>query len=128
MGKRLRFVTPEVVRVALSDGDWIEIKRRLTVGERRRILSRAASGGISSDGARVHVDAAEMAFARVEAWMLDWSFTGLDEKPVAYSPAALKNLDPETFTEIESAIDAHEVRVSAEGKASGAPEPPAISA
>lgn len=108
MTRRYRFVRPDVDRLTLSDGDWIEVKRRLTVGERRGILSRAAKGGVSSDGTRVHLDGAEMAFGRVEAWVLDWSFVGPDDKTVKLSPNALRNLEPETFAEIEAAIDAHE--------------------
>lgn len=108
MGKRLRFVRPEVVRLSLSDGDWIEVKRTLTVGERRHILSRAAKGGVSTDGKVVHLDANEMAFARVESWLVDWSFTGFDDKPMKLDASSLRNLDAESFREIELALDAHE--------------------
>lgn len=108
MGKRVRFVRPDVTRLALTDGDWIEVKRALTVGERRSIISSAAKGGISSDGQRVHIDANEMAFARVATWLLDWSFVGMDDKPMKFTAAAVRNLDSESFTEIEAAIDAHE--------------------
>jgi hypothetical protein len=108
MGKRLRFVRPEVTRLELTDSDWIEVKRNLTVGERRGILSRAARGGVSSDGKRVHLDGAEMAFGRVETWLLDWSFVGIDDKPMKLTPEAIRNLDPDTFKEIEDALDTHE--------------------
>jgi hypothetical protein len=108
MARKFRFVRPEVDRIALSDGDWIEVKRKLTVGERRGILSRAARGGVSTDGKVVHIDGAEMAFGRLEAWLLEWSFVDEKDKPMKLSPEALRNLDPDTFAEIEDAIDAHE--------------------
>jgi len=113
MGKRLRFVQPVVHRLALSDGDWIEIKGMLTVGERRAIISRAAKGGISTDGERVHIDGNEMAFARVETWLVDWSFVDAKDKPMKLSPGAIRALDSETFIEIETALDAHEEAVDA---------------
>ena len=51
MGKN-RFVTPDTARVELSDGDWIEIKERLTYGEQQRLaggaLTRMSGSG---DGA-----------------------------------------------------------------------------
>lgn len=108
MKRSNRFVMPEVVRLDLSDGDWIEVKRRLNVAERRSITSRAAKGGVSTDSTRVFVDANEMEFAKVEAWVLDWSFVGADEKPVKFSAEAVRALDPNTFAEIIDAIDAHE--------------------
>ena len=108
MKRSNRFVMPEAVRLPLSDGDWIEVKRRLNVAERRSITSRAAKGGVSTDSTRVFVDANEMEFAKVEAWVLDWSFVGADEKPVKFSPEAIRALDPDSFTEITDAIDAHE--------------------
>src|SRR5690349_9037738 len=38
---RSRFVKPEVVRLQLSDGDWVEVKRRITAGEMRAIVRTA---------------------------------------------------------------------------------------
>ncbi len=108
MGKRNRFVNPDVTKLDLSDGDWIEVKRRLNVAERRSITSRAAKGGVSTDSTRVFVDANEMEFAKVEAWVLDWSFTDAADKRVKFSPEAVRALDPDTFAEIIDAIDAHE--------------------
>jgi hypothetical protein len=113
MGKRVRFVQPVVDRLELTDGDWLEVKHQLTVGERRGILSRAAKGGVSTDGQRVHLDGAEMAFARAETWLLDWSFQDAAGKPMKLSPAALRALDAESFAEIEAALDAHEEAVDA---------------
>ena len=92
MGKRNRFVNPDVTKLDLSDGDWIEVKRRLNVGERRSITSRAAKGGVSTDSTRVFVDANEMEFAKVEAWVLDWSFTDAADKRVKFSPEAVRAL------------------------------------
>ena len=108
MKKSNRFVMPDVVRLDISGGDWIEVKRRLNVAERRSITSRAAKGGVSTDSTRVFVDANEMEFAKVDAWVLDWSFVGAAEKPVKFSAEAVRALDPASFAEIIDAIDAHE--------------------
>lgn len=133
MGKQ-RFIKPMVHRIDLTDGDWIEIKDRLTVGERKGILSKAARGGFSSDGQRVHLDATEAQFARVEAWLVDWSFKGLDDKPMKLSGTAIRALDNESFTEIEEALDKHEEAQAAAKNSSAStapgsltPTPPASS-
>lgn len=109
----LRFVKPVTDRIELTGGAWIEVKHQLTVGERRGILSRAAKGGVSTDGQRVHLDGAEMAFARVETWLTDWSARDAQDKPMKLTPAALRALDAESFAEIEAALDAHEEAVDA---------------
>lgn len=108
MKRRNRFVMPEVVRLPLSDGDWIEVKRRLNVAERRSITSAATKNGMSVDTKRVYVDANDLEFAKVDAWVLDWNLVGEDDKPIKYSAQAVRALDPETFNEITDAIDAHE--------------------
>lgn len=108
MRKSNRFVMPDVVRLDISGGDWIEVKRRLNVAERRSITSRAAKGGVSTDTTRVFIDANEMEFAKVEAWVVDWSFVDAAEKPVKFSAEAVRALDSESFAEIIDAIDAHE--------------------
>jgi hypothetical protein len=38
---RNRFVKPEIVRLPLSGGDWLDVKRRLTSGEMRQVVRAA---------------------------------------------------------------------------------------
>ena len=105
-----RFINPVVVRLPLSQGDWIEIKERLTVGEQKRVdvsgLKRMhpTPGQASSP---IDTDFAEFSFARTTAYLVDWSFTGSDDKAVPVSRASIEALTTETYREIEDAITAH---------------------
>jgi hypothetical protein len=105
---RNRFVTPETVRLPLSDGDWIEVKKRLTNGERRS-LNTAALGKsmpIGQDVAEVAVDFAELGTARALIYIVDWSFED-DGHRVPVSRAAYLALDEPTADEIDKALDIH---------------------
>lgn len=109
---RNRFVVPNVVRLPLSDGDWIEVKERLTVGEARR-ATQSFVGSITSEGARTP-NTAELGLGQVLAYLVDWSFRDANDKPVSVSFDAIKALDIEAFREIDDALDAHITRVDAE--------------
>ena len=105
MGKN-RFVAPETVRLELSEGDWIEVKARLTYGERARLSSSSFKAGhIGSDA--IDLDFEAYALARLETWLVDWSFLGANGKVVPVSRTAIRNLDPDTSDEIDAALTAH---------------------
>lgn len=106
---RNRFVVPNVVRLPLSDGDWIEVKEHLSVGESRRAM-QSFVGSINGDGSRTP-NQELLGLGQVLAYLVDWSFRDANDKPVAVSLDALKALDVETFREIDDAIDAHMARV-----------------
>jgi hypothetical protein len=107
MGKN-RFVVPDTARVELSDGDWIEIKERLTYGEQQRLaggaLTRMSGTG---DGAAIDLDFERYNLLRMETWLVDWSFVGANGKPVKLSRAAIAALDPDTAAEIDAALTKH---------------------
>lgn len=127
MAKKNRFVTPETERLPLSDGEWIDIKKRLTAGESRQV-SLGCIRGVKEDpetGKDMYdVDTVKRAFAKVEAYLLDWSFTDDQDKRVQVSPDAIRALSPEAFSEVEAAIDAH---VQAQEAAKNAPAPASTS-
>lgn len=105
---RNRFVVPDIVRLSLSDGDWIDVKRRLNIGEQRAMfaqiyLSKAADQPVQMEVSKVGV-------ARVAAYVIGWSFTDAAGKPVAYSPQTIDALDPTSFVEVLEAVDAHIAR------------------
>jgi hypothetical protein len=107
---RNRFVIPEVVRLPLSDGDWIEVKKRLSVGE-ARLATSSFVGVYKSDGSRTpNLDTLGM--GNVLAYLVRWSFRDGQDLPVSVSLDALKSLDLETYREIEEAIEAHEQRMA----------------
>lgn len=116
-----RFATPATVRCELSDGDWIEIKEMLTVGDQKRIEASGLKRFNPQENNNLTVDFAEFSFARTAAYLVDWSLRGADDKPVPVSRAAIEALAPETYQEIEEAITAHvEARAASKKTRAGA--------
>lgn len=110
------FVKPETVRVDL-DGEWIEVKRRLTVGEERKAMAALVSE-VRADG-RYTPNLEMVGKAEVMAYLVDWSLRGEDGKAVRIDTvgklsAALDLLDSERFTAISQAITAHIEAMTAE--------------
>ena len=99
-----RFVTAATVRLELSEGDWIEVKERLSYGEQQRLTGMAV--GRAGDGG-IHLDYARYEIERLATWLVDWSFRDDQDKPVALSKKAIENLDPDTADEIDAALNAH---------------------
>ena len=112
---RNRFVVPNTVRVELSDGDWVELKDRLTYGEQQRLASSALTRMTNSGGADagIELDFENHSLMRMETWLVDWSFVGLNGKPVSITRAAIAALDPDTAAEIDAAITKHVEEIEA---------------
>ncbi len=130
---RSRFVTPEVVRLPLSDHEWVDIKKRLNTGEQRAIFARMARD--ITPGDKIALKPEEVGKAKIAEYLLGWSFVDDDGRPVPFAAAQIDNLDPETYREIREAIDAHEERIEAEitarkndqtGVPSSAPTSPSV--
>lgn len=121
-----RFITPVTVRLPISEGDWIEIADRLTVGEQKRIdvsgLKRMEPGKGKDEASKIETDFAEFSFARTATYIKAWSLVK-DGQSVPVSRASIEALDPETYLEIENAITAH-VEARAEAKKTQAGSPP----
>lgn len=107
---RNRFVKPDMVRLDLSDGDWIDVKKELNAGERRAVFANMVKEHHA--GEPVLMDSAKVGFTRILAYLVAWSFVD-DHGPVALSEAAINNLDTDTYTEIVKALDAHEAQEDA---------------
>jgi hypothetical protein len=116
---RYRFVQPDVVRLPISDGDFIDIKKQLNHGERDDMF--AAMSATSPVGDRLRFDARRVRTLKVLTYLVGWSLTKpdpetQDDKPVVWSLDVpeqtridtLRNLDTYSFDEIYAAIDAHE--------------------
>lgn len=113
-----RFATGETTRLSISDGDFIDVKKRLSHGEREEMFARmaptAGPSGIFSAQRR------EVRTSKVLAYLVAWSLRAGD-KPVPYSAmlpeddrlSTILNLDPDTFDELWNAIDAHEDAIDA---------------
>lgn len=115
---RCRFVQPETVTIQLSEGYWIEVKKRLSVGEERYVMAQALGAVNVQDGTR-KPNLEVLGMGEVAAYLVDWNFTDVKGKPVpidseAAKLAAIKGLDDETYDEIDKAIDAHKAAMERE--------------
>lgn len=100
------FVRPEVVRLALSDGRWIDVKKRLNAGESRKMFARVVTD--MTPGEKPKLDPEQVGLTKLVAYLLGWSFTDDDGKPVPFSLAAIDNVDTDLYSEMIKAVDAHE--------------------
>lgn len=113
----MRFVAPETVRIELPGGqDWIVVKKELTAGEERKFRS-AGLMKVSHQGKdpEIGVNWADMAFARVEAYLVDWSAQKPDGTRLPVSRTQIEALHTEDFEAIDAAVQAH-IAASAEEK------------
>lgn len=113
-----RFVRPETVTLAISDGDTLTVKHRLNSGEERGLFSRMYLAG--SNG-QLKVNPFQTGLALVTAYLLNWSLTDDDGARVPIANLSvddlgrvLDGLDPETYGEIREAIEAHDNAVRVE--------------
>ena len=116
---RNRVVAPEVVRLPLSDGDILEVKRTLNAGEYRALIYSQFKE--SADGEKVVLDHSKVGMAKLLAYIVGWTFVGFNGQPLPYRPdepedirrATLDELDPATYRELIAAVTAHEEREEA---------------
>lgn len=110
----MRFVAPETVRIDLADGDWIEVKKELGVGEDRRYRTAGVKRANAKE--EVEIDWTAMALARVQTYLVDWSARDAKDKPVPVTRQAIEALAVEDFEAIDAAIQAHIAATSEEKK------------
>lgn len=104
------FVKPETVQIDLPEGQWIEVKKRLTHGEERRALASLYTE-VRADG-RITPNVEMLGKSEVMAYLVEWSLRDDEGKPIridtdAKRSAALDLLDPDKFQVISEAITAH---------------------
>lgn len=111
MGRTDRFVAAgelNVKRLSLTEGDWIEVRRRLNSGEDKALDNVGQMGPAVVDGRVVFpIDWVRYEHERAMIWLLDWSFRDANDKPVPLSLSAIKALDPLDFEEVNDAIIKH---------------------
>lgn len=118
MSKRVRFQKTDTTQLPLSDGDWVEVRVRLSGAERRKMSARAFSSmRATSSNPEIGVDFAALGLSRIKAYLVDWSFDDAAGKRVPCTEAAIDALDEETLVEIDEALDKHCEKVEAESKA-----------
>jgi hypothetical protein len=112
-----RVVRPETTRVSISNGDWLQLKKRLSHGEQQTAFAHRYVA--TEFGNRVNLQ--RIGMDRVLAFLVDWSLVGLDDQVIAIRgkstdevEAALNAIDPESFAEIKAAVEQHELAMAAE--------------
>lgn len=107
MSRRMR--RPDTVRLELSQGDWLIVKKHLTAGENRAMFA----GMMREDGESI--DRVKVGLSKVLTYLLDWSFEDFDGNPLVIrdQPAnavasALNGIDGDAFAEVLAAIEDHE--------------------
>lgn len=111
---RNRFVSPRIVRLDLSDGDYLDVKYELTAGEERKSMATMVKR--LEAGQAAELDPEKVELATIAGYVVGWSFTNGTGDPIPVTESAILHLTSETFTEVYQAIAAHEQRVVAEKK------------
>lgn len=115
MARRNRFVSTNVTRLPLSDGDWIEVKERLTYAEQEQLnASSMKPVFVTEGGSRLELSLEVFNINRIAAWVVDWSFVGPNDKALPVTRAYIEALDPDTAAEITTALDAHVTALAAQ--------------
>lgn len=114
---RCRVVLPETARLDISDGDWLDVKKTLTYGDRQKMMG-ALVKELRADG-RMTPDLEMVGTSQILAYLVDWSLVDPRGKQIAIDTearklAAINSLDEDTVKEITAAIDAHIEAMEAE--------------
>jgi len=119
MGSRYR--KQEEMRLELSEGDWLLVRKHLTAGEERDAQARVIKAGSFKQGEKPELDLEHLGIAQAVSYLIDWSITDADDKPIrirdqsyAFVAAALRNQTPESLREILDAVQAHDSAMTAE--------------
>ncbi len=104
------------VAQAEADGDWLMLKSELNAGETRRLFTSLVLE--FNQGERAKLDPEKVGLTKILAYLVGWSFKK-DDKPIPYSLDltekaridTLFSLDPESYVEVDAAVDFHEAAV-----------------
>ncbi len=116
---RCRVVAPDVVRLPLSDGDSVEVKKTLNAGEYRKMIYDQYKD--APPGEKITLELRKIEMVKLLAYIVGWSFVGFDGQPLPYRPdepedirrATIDGLDQDTYRELIAAVTAHEEREDA---------------
>lgn len=98
------FVEPSIVRLDIGDGQWLDVKRELTVGESMAVQQRLIKS-VRADG-RIEPDLKEVWKANICAYIVGWSLTRNDV-PVKFSFDSVDNLSKAAWERISAAVMKH---------------------
>ena len=123
MASRVR--RPDVDVLHISGGDTLTVKRFLTAAEFRELIRASTKpihmhAGAPSGDMSLEIDPTESGLATVLAYLVDWTFTDFDGRPIvirdqprAVLRAALDIIDADTYMEVQRAIQNHDTAMRA---------------
>lgn len=132
-------VKPETRRMDLTyvDGTgnanpfWIAVAKHLNVGEARQVLTAGWRGvrqpGRNADegaGTEIAIDWRTQSFARSVAYIKDWSLADDAGKKLPVTRDTIESLNPDVFSLIEDALNAHVSEMEQEKKATAGESSP----
>jgi hypothetical protein len=104
-------VQGDVIRIALSGGEWIDVKAELNAGEARRIFATLVKE--MHAGQPTKLDPEKVGLTKVVEYVVGWSLLGSDGRPEPVSESAIDGLDLDTYQEIVAAVDGHDLACEA---------------
>lgn len=108
------FVEPHIVRIPLSGtGRWIDVKKELNAGEFDAMMASIVAGENPTTGRPIQ-NFEKTPSHKIIAYVVGWSFTDSENKPIPVSAAAIANLKVKTRNEIRELVDAHHEASGAE--------------
>lgn len=93
------FINNEIRRVDLGDGQWVDVKRELSVADRDFIINRMFRGS-NGESQSVTVDTVALLLASIT----DWSFVDADGKKLPVAEEHVNRLKPATAKLIQSRL------------------------
>jgi len=98
---RCRVAQPEMVRLPLSGGDFVDVQKELNAGDYFDLLVAMAD---------------RKPFAKIIAYLVGWSLVGLNDQPLPYSldlpenvrRDTIRSLTKATYSELSAVINRHE--------------------
>ena len=89
---------------------WIEVKKRLNQGEKKRVTSAAFStmshGRGEDDNVQFNVNLEHAAFEKVRVWLVDWSLSDFNNNKLPVNVDTFRALG-DVYDVIEKKIDEH---------------------
>jgi hypothetical protein len=104
-------VVPDITRLTLPGGHWIDVKVELTYGEERKMYGQMRTQ--LAPGEMPVLDPTLIGLARMGAYIVGWSVADANGRPVPVSVSAFDDLKPRMAKAIRDALEAHEEAVTA---------------
>jgi hypothetical protein len=109
----LRIAQPDTVKLPLSEGAWVLVRRRLNAGEQHDHFARLAKH--ADHNGHLELDLTWIGISTIVAYLLDWSLAELPVRgeSVEQIVAAVRKLESDDYNELLAAITAHEQAMQA---------------